>query len=140
VNVIQYGDKKSFNKFVNLCVNEMKVEIESGAATTASYSLNNEHPFGMDKVSDSRFHWFQSILLQICLRNGPCVLDTLPKLQETLALVWEKCSSKRAAKWNAKTVRNILLSLTELYFVDSLPVPSDKWNSKGKFLFPFCFL
>jgi hypothetical protein len=129
--VIAYGDTETFYRFFTVCHDEMISEIEGGAASEAYSASSIDNPFGMSKMSDARFHWFQSIFSHICALNGPCVQAFNQEIVELILRVNRNCISRRAYKWNAKALRSSLESLTTVYLTENRPLTFEEWNQAG---------
>ncbi|KAI8928589.1 hypothetical protein BC831DRAFT_447887 [Entophlyctis helioformis] len=110
--------RKRLAVFVPMCVSRIREELEHGAASKPSSKLSaNANPFGFASMSDATLHWFQSILLSVVDHAGEDILEYKDVLDALLD------------EWTGKLLRNIVLSLTQTYPIESRSHPPSQWNS-----------
>lgn len=122
--------KKRLEKFVALCCSQICFEIEqNNAGTSAGFS--NDLPFGYARMSDATLHWYQEILIGTVKYAGDALLPFAEKIEETLALMTEKCLSKRGALLTSQLLSAYIESLSTTYPKNFSSLSSKRWAEGG---------
>ncbi|KAI8578771.1 hypothetical protein K450DRAFT_245430 [Umbelopsis ramanniana AG] len=115
--------EKALKKFIPLCLDNIRTELEHGASGLATNSSTSQQP-----QSDSTLHWYQSILFQVLTMPGTEILKYKKDIIDILKLMQAECKSRRGFMWAGKLLRFVLMSLLEIYPLECKSVPLDRWN------------
>jgi hypothetical protein len=114
--------------FVPLCKLRILSELEGGAATTPSGTHASSNPFGMGRMSDAPFHYYQAILNEVILGSGPALIEYLGDVKEVLDVTFEQTVSRRGFQWASKLLQNTLWALLTVYPLDTRSHSETKWS------------
>lgn len=115
--------EKALKRFIPLCLDSIRTELEHGASGLATNSSTSQQP-----QSDSTLHWYQSILFQVLTMPGTEILKYKKDIIDILKLMQADCKSRRGFMWAGKLLRFVLMSLLEIYPLECKSVPLDRWN------------
>lgn len=116
--------------FAERSANIMLEELEKGAARNVTNNALSDSnlPFGFASMSDSKFHWHQSILMHILLHSGISILKYKDLVKKVLLESIKKVKSRTGFQWAAKTLSNVIYSLTSVYPLDSRCLTDEAWE------------
>ncbi|KAG8888929.1 hypothetical protein FRB98_006471 [Tulasnella sp. 332] len=114
---------KTLARFVPICVRNIRVELEHGAASQRSVTVGPALP------SDATFHWYLAILRGLLCNDGRVVLSYKKEMISLLRLLHEKAVSKRGFTFTGRFLSSLLLMLTHTYPLETRFVNEDEWNS-----------
>ncbi|KAI8644413.1 hypothetical protein BD408DRAFT_340596 [Parasitella parasitica] len=117
--------RKAAKAFIPLCIANIHAELEDGAASTATHAAASNLI-----QSDSTFHWYQNILFCVVCNLGP---EILPYKQDVVAVtraMIQQCRSRRGMMWTGKLLRNVLLTLLNVFPKDTKSMRPSQWNDK----------
>ena len=121
---------KRLSLFLPLCIEGIKLEIESGAGSISSGNrfATNPNPFDFATMADSSLHWYQSILMKVVANSGAALLLHKEELVDIVSIMAIKCQSKRGYLWTGQLISNILDSLSGVYPEEFRSHPPSLWN------------
>ncbi|OAD04967.1 hypothetical protein MUCCIDRAFT_139775 [Mucor lusitanicus CBS 277.49] len=123
--IAKANPKKAAKAFIPLCIANIQVELEHGAASTVTHAASSNLI-----QSDSTFHWYQNILFSVVHFLGP---ELLPYKQDVVSVAHamvQQCRSRRGIMWTGKLLRNVLSTLLNVYPKDYRSVVPSLWNDK----------
>lgn len=123
--VAKANPKKAAKAFIPLCIANIQVELEHGAASTVTHAASSNLI-----QSDSTFHWYQNILFSVIRVLGS---ELLPYKQDVISVTHamiQQCRSRRGIMWTGKLLRNVLSTLLCVYPKDFRSVTPSLWNDK----------
>jgi proteasome activator subunit 4 len=123
---------RSFTKILDLVYENIKEEIENKAASVPSSTYSDTNPFGMNKMSDSKFHWYQACLMSLCSSNGLSIIQNKSKIFELIQLLVKNVHTKRGFIWTAKLVKTVLQSLRTYYLTETSLVGASIRDNNSK--------
>lgn len=117
--------KKAAKVFIPLCISNIQMELEHGAASTVSHSAASTLI-----PSDATFHWYQNILFSMIASLGPEILVYKEDIVSVTKMMIAKCRSRRGMMWTGKVVRAVLCTTLNIYPLDYRSLNPSKWNDK----------
>ncbi|CEP09555.1 hypothetical protein [Parasitella parasitica] len=117
--------RKAAKAFIPLCIANIQAELEDGAASTATHAAASNLI-----QSDFTFHWYQNILFSVICNLGP---EILPYKQDIVAVaraMIQQCRSRRGMMWTGKLLRNVLMTLINIFPKDTKSMPPSQWNDE----------
>jgi proteasome activator subunit 4 len=124
--ICQFLGEKRLKALIPLCISAIEDELEQGASSRDISNTNN--PFEMSKMSDTRFHWYQSILERILIHTGPKLLDFRSEVQRIIEIMLDQAQSTLGFDWAAKALTNTIRSMTQVYLLETKSLPLSQWN------------
>ncbi|TPX30864.1 hypothetical protein SmJEL517_g05679 [Synchytrium microbalum] len=121
---------KNLAAFIPLCHARIMAELSNGAGAVATSSISSTHPFGMNTLSDSTLHWYQSILMGVLSSAGKGVLKYKTELVQVITEMLSVCKGRRGYKWAGKVLRNLLICLLDTYPMELRSVTPQQWADK----------
>ncbi|KAG2196811.1 hypothetical protein INT47_002738 [Mucor saturninus] len=117
--------KKAAKAFIPLCITNIQMELEHGAASTVSHSAaSNLIP------SDATFHWYQNVLFSVVSSLGPELLVYKQEIVDMTQAMVNQCRSRRGMMWTGKLIRGVLGTILNVYPLDYRSLNPSQWNDK----------
>ncbi|KAI0067819.1 hypothetical protein BV25DRAFT_1794335 [Artomyces pyxidatus] len=116
---------KTLAKFVPFCINNIYVELDSGASSTRTTST-----FATPLPSDATFHWNLAVLRGAMFNDGKAILKYRKQFLPLLQRLRDKTFAKRGFSWSAKLLSSMLLTLTHTYPLEDKFVNPEEWKSE----------
>ncbi|KAL4243081.1 BLM10 family protein [Abortiporus biennis] len=113
---------KTLAKFLPFCSQNIRTELEHGASSLRTTSLNSTA-----LPSDATLHWNLAILRGAMYNDGKAALKYKEELLLLLKLLHEKTLSKRGFSSAGKLLSSTLLTLTHTYPLENKFVNPDEW-------------
>ncbi|KAG9025662.1 hypothetical protein FRB95_009933 [Tulasnella sp. JGI-2019a] len=121
-SVANANPAKTLARFVPVCVRNIRVELEHGAASERSVTVGPALP------SDATFHWYLAILRGLLCNDGRVVLEYKEQMMSLLQLLHEKAVSKRGFTFTGRFLSSLLSMVTQMYPLETRFVNEDEWN------------
>jgi proteasome activator subunit 4 len=117
--------KKAAKVFIPLCISNIQMELEHGAASTVSHAAASTLI-----PSDATFHWYQNILFSMISSMGPEILVYKEEIISVTQAMINQCRSRRGMMWTGKLVRAVLATVLNIYPLDYRSLNPSQWNDK----------
>ncbi|ORX56233.1 hypothetical protein DM01DRAFT_330261 [Hesseltinella vesiculosa] len=114
--------KKAAKKFIPICCERIKNELEHGAAST----MTNADTASLIQ-SDATLHWYQHILFSVVASIGSEWLVYQSDLLDIGQAMVSQCRSRRGMMWGGKFLRHSLKTLLCTYPLDYRSLPPQEW-------------
>ncbi|KAI0076264.1 hypothetical protein K474DRAFT_1757648 [Panus rudis PR-1116 ss-1] len=116
---------KTLAKFIPFCTANIKIELEHGASSIRTTSLNSS-----PLPSDATLHWNLAILRGAMYNDGSATLKYKEELISLFKLLHKKTFAKRGYSSSGKLLSSTLLTLTHTYPLENKFVNPDEWQSE----------
>lgn len=117
--------KKAAKAFIPLCITNIQMELEHGAASTEAHAAASNLI-----LSDSTFHWYQNVLFSVISSAGPEILNYKQDIVSITHAMVNQCRSRRGIMWTGKIIRGVLGTLLNVYPLDYRSLNPSQWNNK----------
>ncbi|KAI0094570.1 armadillo-type protein [Irpex rosettiformis] len=123
--VANANPQKTLAKFLPMCIANIRNELEHGASSVRTTSLNST-----SLPSDATLHWNLAILRGSMYNDGKATLKYKDDLLDLFKYLQEKTLSKRGFSSTGKLISSTLLTLTHTYPLENKFVNIDEWNNE----------
>ncbi|VDB99350.1 unnamed protein product [Peniophora sp. CBMAI 1063] len=113
---------KTANKFIPLCVQNIKEELKHGASSSRSTSSAAAAP------SDTTLHWYISILRGCLMTSGSHLLTHKAAILDVLSELHEKTFSERGYDATGRLLFRLMIALIGTHPVESYSANPDEWH------------
>ncbi|KAI9261229.1 hypothetical protein EDC94DRAFT_122877 [Helicostylum pulchrum] len=117
--------KKAAKAFIPICITNIQMELEHGAASTAAHAAASNLI-----MSDSTFHWYQNVLFNVVASLGPELLVYKQDVLDITHAMVNQCRSRRGMMWTGKLIRGVLITLLNIYPLDYRSSNPSQWQDK----------
>ncbi|KAI0702460.1 hypothetical protein BC835DRAFT_1411015 [Cytidiella melzeri] len=122
--VANANPQKTLAKFLPMCISNIRNELEHGASSVRTTSLNST-----SLPSDATLHWNLAILRGSMYNDGKAALKYKDDLIDLFKYLHKKTLSKRGFSSTGKLISSTLLTLTHTYPLENKFVNLDEWTS-----------